>query len=345
MKKVLFVSKDIGGANIAAPLAEEFVRGGHSTTIISEGLASAIFEKRGFNLYFKGTINFLEEPFTLDAVAVIKKINPDIVVCTDGSPIHLEEEFGLVANQLSVPLVFLEGFWGSFIRNKARPDAMLVLDMYSKELALKAYPEAKVTVVGNPGVVKKNELSSLDNHLLDYLKKDSAKVFLYTGGDPVATVEQLDLLVKCLKKTSGKWWLILRFHPKWVKVTERKSKRTFGEIWNEILSPVVGRIIGHESLSMMEVVVNSDLLLSDYSTFLTTAVIAGKTAITLFTPSVKKSLQGESVVDQVPLVTLGYAYEVKKSCDLSMFQPSGKSLDGLRPYDSNVAYTAIMNFF
>ncbi len=107
MKKVLFVSKDMGGVNIAAPLADEFVRGGYSVIIIAEGLASAIFEKRGFSLYFKGSINFLEEPFTLDAMAVIKKINPDIIICTDGSPIHLEEKFGLAANCLKVPLVFL----------------------------------------------------------------------------------------------------------------------------------------------------------------------------------------------------------------------------------------------
>lgn len=345
MKKVLFVSKDIGGANIAAPLAEEFVRGGHSAAIISEGLASAIFEKRGLNLYFKGTVNFLEESFTLNATSVIKKINPDVVVCTDGSPIHLEEQFGLASNQLKVPLVFLEGFWGSFIRSKARPDAMLVLDQYSKELALKAYPKAKVTAVGNPGVVKKDELSSTDSHLLDYLKKDSAKVFLYTGGDPVATVEQLDLLVKCLEKTSGKWWLIARFHPKWVKVTEAKTKRTFGEIWNKILSPVSERIVACDNLSMMEVVVNCDLLLSDYSTFLTTAVIAGKPAITLFTPSVKSSLQGESIVVQVPLVTMGYAYEVKEPCDLSNFKSSKRSLEELKPYDPIKAYNSIISFF
>ena len=345
MKKILFVSKDIGGANIAAPLAEEFVRGGHSVTIISEGLASAIFEKRGFSLDFKGSVNFLEEPFTLDAVAVIKKVNPDIICTTDGSPIHLEEEFGLAANRLSIPLIFLEGFWGSFTRSKARPDAMLVLDQYSKELALRVYPEAKVAVVGNPGVIKKDELLSIDTHLLDHLKNNSAKVFLYTGGDPVATSEQLDLLVKCLEKTSGEWRLVVRFHPKWVKVTEAKSKRTFGEIWNEILSLVAGRIVTCDDLSKMEVVVNCDLLMSDYSTFLTTAVIAGKPAITLFTPLVKSSLQGESVVDEVPLVTMGYAHEVKEPCDLSRFEPSKKSLEGLKPYEPKLAYDAIMNFF
>ncbi len=345
MKKVLFVSKDIGGANIAAPLAEEFALGGHLATIISEGLASAIFEKREFILYFKGSVNFLEEPFTLDAVAVIKKINPDVVICTDGNPIHLEEEFGLAANRLKVPLVFLEGFWGSFTRSKARPDAMLVLDQYSKVLARRAYPEAKVAAVGNPGVIKKDELLLIDGHLLDHLKKNSTKVFVYTGGDPVATVEQLDLLVKCLEKTFGEWWLVARFHPKWVKVTESKSKHTYGEIWNEILSPVAGRIIACDDFSMLEVVVNCDLLMSDYSTFLTTAVIAGKPAITLFTPSVKSSLQGESVVDEVPLVTLGYAYEVKDPCDLSKFKPSKKSLEGLKPYKPKAAYGAIMNFF
>lgn len=335
----------MGGANIAASLAEEFIRGGHSVTIIGEGLASAIFQKRGLSLYFKGSVNFLEEPFTLDTMAVIKKINPDILICTNGNPINLEEQFGLAANTCGIPLVSLEDFWGSFVRSKARPDVILTVDEYSKSLALKDHPNARIAVVGNPGVIGKDELSSINTHLLDHLKGNSAKkIFTYIGGDYTTTIEQLDLLIKCLEITSISWLLAVRFHPKWVKFVEA-SGRSYGEIWNEALSPVKEKIIVCDDLSTLEVVVNSDLVLSSYSTLLTTAVISGKPVITLFTPSVKKSLKKESVVDKVPLVTLGYAYEVKEPCDLKEFQPSKKSLDGLRPYDPNVAYSAIINLF
>ena len=50
-------------------------------------------------------------------------------------------------------------------------------------------------------------------------------------------------------------------------------------------------------------------------------------------------------MDEVPLVTMGYAHEVKEPCDLSRFEPSKKSLEGLKPYEPKLAYDAIMNFF
>lgn len=209
-------------------------------------------------------------------------------------------------------------------------------------MRLSTTPNARIAVVGNPGVIRKNELSSINTHLLDHLKGNSAKkIFTYIGGDYTSTTEQLDLLIKCLERTSDDSRLVVRFHPKWVKVTEEKSGRPYGEIWNEALFPVRERIIVCDGLSTLEVVVNSDLILSGYSTFLTTAVVAGKTAITLFTPSVKKALQRESVVDKVPFVTLGYAHEVIEPCDLRRFQPSKKSLQGLKPYEPKAAYDAI----
>ena len=68
--KIIFVAKDMGGANVTLPLATVCREKGDDVIVITEGLASGMFEKGGFAPYFKGTINFGEEPFTLDAMAV-----------------------------------------------------------------------------------------------------------------------------------------------------------------------------------------------------------------------------------------------------------------------------------
>ena len=78
----LFVSKDMGGANVAIPLARLTSEASYRRVVIAEGLAADRYEDAGLRLYFKGTTNFSDEPFSLDARGIVERLKPTVVVTT-----------------------------------------------------------------------------------------------------------------------------------------------------------------------------------------------------------------------------------------------------------------------
>ncbi len=337
------MSKDLGGASVAAPVAQMASSYGDGVTVVTEGLAHLAFMELGIPIFFKGTPNFNEVPFTLDCAKLFAHIKPDVVIATEAGPINLEQEVGLAANALHIPLVFLEDTQGGFVRSSALPDAILTVDDYGARLARAKFGTIPIWVVGHPGVPAHSEVEALTSCFLNDFRAEGIRTYAYVGGDPETTGEQLELLKQCLAKTGGDWVLIPRFHPKWVGVRDLVSGKTYGDLWMQMLEPLGDRLVRDPVGDGRKLVASADVSLADPSTLLTTAVCCGKTSIFLETPAVMKAMKKESGLDVMPLVELGCAHRVVEPTDLSLLEPpSPESLEYLKPYDPELAYRHII---
>ncbi len=340
--KLLFVSKDLGGASVAAPVAEIADKNRDGITVVTEGLAHLAFMERGIPIFFQGTPIFNEVSFTLECDELLFRVKPDVVIATEGGPINLEESVGHAANRAGIPLVFLEDTQGGFVRSGAYPDAIITVDDCGARLAKERYGEIPIWVAGNPGVPTHQEVEEMTNCALHDFRAHGTRTYAFVGGDADSTGEQLELLKECLVITEGDWVLIPRFHPKWVKVTDPASGKTYGTLWTEMLLPLCDRIVHDPVGDGRKLVASADVSLADPSTLLTTAVCCGKTSVFLETPAVMKAMKKESGLDIMPLVELGCAHRVAEPTDLSLLRPPfPESLEYLKPYDPALAYQHI----
>lgn len=340
--KILIVSKDLGGGAVAAPLARLALERGDEVVVITEGLAPREFGKHGISLYFQGTANFQEVPFSLDIWAALRQIKPNLVVITLGSPNNLENTFALAANESGLPLVFIEDCHGAHVRTSAVPDLVVTLDNYASQLVLARYPATQVVLAGHPGVPAPAEVELIRDKHLGSLKALGARIYAFVGGDPSATEKQLQLLIRCLEQTRGDWRLIPRFHPKWAKVADPKLGRLYGDIWMGMLAPLGERVLADSVDDERHLVASADVSLADFSTLLTTAVCCGKTAVFLETPAVLESLVATTGLATMPLVELGCAHRVSEPTDLStLTPPTPNQISSLQPYDPARAHDSL----
>jgi len=343
------------------PLVREFLADssfpedeGNYVRIIAEGLAAAEFKKGDIPLYFEGTRNFQDEPFSLSRDLVLKlffgavgpRPNVDVVVSGSSSPINLERQFSQIARSLGVPVVALEDFWGGHLRLDVKPDLLLCLDEYAEKLALERHGSIRTAVVGNHGVSR--EINPSPKALEFFSKFRSGKfrlVLSFFGGGTDCTSAEISMLVESLKLTSfSDWCLIPRLHPK-LKDTKHPSGSTWGEVWRKELSVFGDRLIWADHLSTEDVVVLGNVLFAGFSTTLTTAAVAGKRAISLWPPETRASLRKQTGLDQVPLVALGCARQITKPKDLLLTLSAPlPNTSKLKPYDPKIAYRAIKDF-
>jgi len=298
---LLFVSKDMGGANVGIPLVRLAIESGYKEVVVAEGLAAGKYEDAGFRLYFKGTVNFSDEPFSLDAERVVQKLEPSAVVTTLGVPIYLEQEFGFAANHLGIPLVFLEDFWGVHIRSQAKPDLVLSIDQRASEIARERYGSVPtIAVVGNHAVSNalRLEVPSELQEIVGGLRRKFGRVLVCTVYGTHGS-KQIQLLKECLNKTPD-WVLIPRFHPKMVNLPGPTGK-TFGDEWHELLEELGERVVYVESKVSDPLVGLADATLSDFSTMLTTSLAFGRPAISVVTPEVRETMKQEIGFTSHPL--------------------------------------------
>lgn len=333
---------------MAIPLAQYVRDQGHEVVVVAEGLAAGRFEQAGFNLY-KGTVDFKEEPFLLAVKTVLKKINPQVVVVTASEPSNLDKSFALSANILKIPLVLVEDLWTSGRKIRpAEPQLILTLDKYAKSLVCKFFPnihDSAVHIVGNYAV-NPNKLSAIsnetDNKIKD-IRKYFDKILVLAPGCPYID-DLLKLLIRSLEKTSGEWCLIPRFHPKHIGRCFSEEK-TYGDKWKEALTPLGERVIDIEDDLAEGIVARADITLSDFSSLMTTAVCAGKVAVSLQTEEVMKYLKKEQNLYEVPLVALGCAQAISEPTNLSLLKrPNSAALEQLKPYDVAKAYKILTQF-
>lgn len=109
-KRLLFVSKDFGAASVMILLAKAARDEGFNIRIIAEGPAAEQCEKSGLHVFIKYPLNFNSSNISIHVRKIMDDFKLDILITTLSTPIHIEELFGLCANQYNVPVVFLEDF-------------------------------------------------------------------------------------------------------------------------------------------------------------------------------------------------------------------------------------------
>lgn len=342
MARILAVAKDLGAAGVVAPLVK-LLKEKHEVSIVLEGLASGVFREHGLmELLFQGSVDFKKVPFTLNEHGILSAANPDLVVTGLSSPINLEDYIARAANFRKIPLVCVEDIWGSSVRTSATPQHLLVYDHFAAREARKRFPEATITIVGNSGV---NPLQGWNRNVrlkVEELRQKFGRVVVYVGGG-LRTTKELELLVACITLTDNFGGLIAKFHPKY-KNTNGPDGRPLYEVWSEILEPLraKGRVI-EMSEKTDEIVVEADITTASFSTLLTTALAAGKTAIVLDTPEGREDLEKQTGLTEYPHVALGLAPAVDAQRSLDAFGPPDRAFvkRTLAPYDPKKAADAI----
>ncbi|MBI2098088.1 MAG: hypothetical protein HYT49_00285 [Candidatus Wildermuthbacteria bacterium] len=337
------VCKDMGGANVVAPIAQVLSNQGHEVFPVLEGMGAYLWSQLcSVPPIFRGTDDYRIVPFSLDVGAVLGYYRPDVVVVGVGSPSHLEGEFARAAQIHHIPLVLMEDFWGGFRRItglRRPPDLALTLDEYSSSLVRQDFGrKTKICITGNPGV----RVGVEPDPEVYWMRYGGELVIAFCGGGS-ETAEQIDLLSQCLAVTSKPWKLIPRWHPKEADRPDKKNgNQPYRETWNALLAPLGDRVVRVDGPPTDNIVVASDLVLAGFSTLLTTAAKAGVPVAALVTPAVQKSLQEESGLLEVPQVVLGVADLVVTPVNLALLNPcSSEARDQLMPFDPAVGASAI----
>ncbi|OHB16207.1 MAG: hypothetical protein A2431_02245 [Candidatus Zambryskibacteria bacterium RIFOXYC1_FULL_39_10] len=346
--KILFVSRDNGGAKMSVPTAKLALDRGHEILIVVEGLAADRFQEAGFfnydskaKLVFKGPENQKEISFSVEAHSVLVKFRPDVVVATRSVPDSLESIFGEAANTLGIPLVLMEDYWGCCQLYKARPDVVVTLDEYARELAEMSYPNMRVIIAGNPTVIEKMSIPDEVERRVEELRSQFGRVIVFAGGNPQEMTVELQLLIECLKLTED-WCLISRPHPTIAK-SDKEPGLKWADYWNGMLSQFGEHIVSVDCKLGDALAVLCDATISGFSLMLNTAAYARRAAISLETEIGKQLLFQSGGLTEVPIVKLGCAQSLKEPCDLGPFIRSADeiSLAKLKPFDPAIALKAI----
>jgi len=339
--KILTVCKDMGGANVVAPIAQVLSSQGYEVFPVVEGMAAYRWlQICSVPPVFRGSDDYRRVLFSPEVRVVFEQYHPNVVVVGEGFPNHLEGEFARAAQARHIPLVLVEDFWRANTRLvlASPPDLILVVDAYAARLANMRFPEARIVLVGNPGVRFGIDPAA---EVLE-LRVQGELIITFCGGGP-ETAEQIELLSQCLAVTSKPWKLIPRWHPKEADRPDPKNgNQPYRETWNALLAPLGDRVVRVDGPPTDNIVVASDLVLAGFSTLLTTAAKAGVPAAALVTPAVQKSLQEESGLLEVPQVILGVADLVANPVDLALLKPCSREVRArLMPFDPAVGAAAI----
>ena len=314
-RKILFVSKDMGGGNVLVPTAK-VMHEECDVVVVAEGLSVNRWRKAGFELYFQGTTDYRDEPFTVDARSILKRVAPSVVVTGLGSPIHLENQFGLAANDARIPLVWIEDFWGGNTRGAAQPELIFTLDHIGVNIVRRnpRFVNTRVEIAGNLA------LNALENIAvpqdlrtrMDELKKPT--ILLVGGG--ASTTSVIEILVKSLRMTPGDWTLIPRLHPKW---TNRKAEgeKTYGEIWNGLLAEFGERVVEVPTDNADAVAMLAAITVSPFSTLLLPSVVAKNIPISVRTPEMIQDLKAQTGLERYPLAEVGAVFEIERPMPLT----------------------------
>ncbi len=359
MARILFVAKDNGCSSVTEQVAVLAREAGHDVVTALEGLAMARYEALGFTgeaPNWRGMVNFnspTEEDKkkklpSFDAMKFLDETRPDIIVTGLGSPINIQRDIAEEATRRKIPLVVCEDFWakspGHLDAAKVNPTLILTVDDYSIALNRKAFPHVSMAVVDNPGAKKVEVPPEVEAQMKKIREEGFDTIYVFAGGGASATNE-LALLLKCLEKTPGNYCIIPRFHPKVMAWKIPGESRTYGELWTEYLAPFAKRVRYVEAKSADPVAVSdsADVLVSGFSTLMTTAAYCGKRVICLKTSETVASLKahGEHYTE-IPQVALGLAHAVTEPTDLSQFgKPSTEAIKKLIPYDGKAAWQHI----
>lgn len=342
--KILFVTKDLGAAKAAIPVAELARKVCQSVSVMTEGKSIGGWQDAGFrpDIAFEG--QEFPDGSVLPRENFLELLKPDVVVATQSSPCFLEDMVAQRANVAGVPVVFIEDFWAGHRRAKAKPDLVLTLDEAGADLARASYEgKCKIVIVGNPSVEEITPSATTLDEVGSLRQDHYDKVFLFVGASPEPTTSELALLIECLKNTKDCWCLVPAFHPKHAKA--EKDGVPYQEIWRDMLSVFGDRIVSVPSAKNSdELAVCCDATFAAHSLTLISAVVGGKQAASLWTPASEASFSRQVGLLTFPLVSMGLP-QIREAVSLHALPtvPTTGLSAKLRPFDPKVALSAILD--
>ncbi len=340
--KFVLVARDIGSANVTSRVAHSLLGRGHQVYAVTEGKATGIFLNSGIH-----PIVALPEVITQNSIDfgdLFDTFCPDGVVTGLSSPINLENTAGQVANAKHIPLAIIEDGHGVSKRTGAHPNLVCAVDEIGVAESEKNHPDAKVIKAGNIGV-KDISPSEEMKKCVTYLRSKYDALFVFTeSGKPnnSAVDEQIDLLIKCVRMSTGKICIIPRLHPKWANVI--KEGMSLHARWMGKLLSGIPTLEEVSTGNTDELVALADGTVSVLSTLLTTSASCGKQAISLRTPRSTRFMQEIMGFSTLPLVSLGCAAEIGEPTDLLQVlrkQSQKANLWKLTPFNPEIVYEAL----
>lgn len=347
--RLVVVSKDNGDTKMLLPIAQAARNRGHQVLILAEGVGVDHYTKQGVKTFFKDVSN--PDPKTeFDLEGLLDLAKPDAVLVGFPGPNNLSRKISAAANQMGIPLVGVEDYWGGIKRNlDFSYYFVLTIDNYASEIAKKALGLVcpVVLVIGNHAVPGNDYRSP--EAVAEEMRKIREKfdeVFVFGGGGALHTTEELKLLVASLQKTPGDWCLIPRYHPN-VKKTlaeEIGDNRSYEEVWNEMLLPLGDRVVRLDAGNSDDMAVVCDAYFSGVGSSMSTAASRGKATVAVVTPATKEAIR-DSRLDEVPAVKLGGAQVLNKVTDVRplLVPPTEEVRSKFRPLDSVLAVQEIEN--
>lgn len=295
-----------------------------------------------------GSDDFQKRPYGFDPVQYLADgfACPDdvgAVLVGESKPIYAERLIAYAAMKLktfgvNIKLICCQDFWNSGVI--VAPDIVYdmahVNDEYAAELTLKTYPyltERDIVVRGNPGVKTVSVRESIREQYKELRTKYDVVYFFPGGGEP-RTSSELAILRRSLENTPGRWCLVVGWHPKLVE--------EYGELWREAVRPFGSDVIEVSPGTGDEWGSTADVVVSGFSTVMTTAAYAGRRVIAIKTPEAIATLQERSM-DEIPQVAMGWADCIDEPADLSCrgFIDEGAHKK-LVPLDVQKAYESIV---
>lgn len=335
--RLVVVSKDSGDTKMLLPISVEARRYGHEVIILAEGVGVDHYTRQGVKTFFKDISNY--DPKTeFDLEFLLELVKPDAILVGFPSPNNnLSRKISAVANQMDIPLIGVEDYWGGLKRvaPEFKYALLLTIDDYAAEIAREALGlRVPILVIGNhavPGPDYHSPETVLAG--IKEIRKKFDEVFVFGGGREKQTTEELKLLVPSLQKTPGNWCLIPRYHP---------NVKMFAEVWDELLLPLGDRVVRLDARNSDDLAVVCDAYFSGLSSSMSAAVSQGKPVVAVVTEAAKEVIRNVQL-DYVPVVKLGGAKTLTKVQDLRplLVPPSDEARSKFKSLDSVLAVQEI----
>jgi hypothetical protein len=319
--RILIVTKDPGsGFSMHYPVAVALRELGHEVSIVAEGLSAEMWIKASWDIAGGLPKEGDFDPKTkirhdINPWEVIFGFNPDVVITELADPIHLGEQFGLVANERGIPLGFIEDLWFAHRRSLAFPDFVCTVDSYGEKAILdnlnyKCYSSIlRVFVTGSPLMDSLKSVTA-DPRVKAIIEKQNPSRVILVAGQGDCTTSVVSGLADALEKMTN--CLILpRFHPKWMS---DPSKAAIRNQWTE---DVFRMEMGHRvlwtppSVSLRSLIPLATDVVSMFSNALIEALALGAMPVSWTSPEiVEEIMKGFAGASHFPMVDMVAAYEV-----------------------------------
>jgi len=337
-RKVLVVTKDIGGFKSAEPLAVALANSGCPINIIAEGKSVKLWEEARWSTKLVRIIDSQNE----DIVKKITELAPDVIVVTLGDPINLENKFANAANKLGIPLVFLPDIWGAETRSSANPDLVLALDTYDASLSKKMFPNAHMEVVGYPfisGLVSETISRKVIDEV-DELRKEYDGLVLLEGEGAYPDV--IKMLRLSLKLDDKKYLVIPKLHPK-------LDRSIYTDIWlPELKKFPNGTVLEDCAVGADNLAALCDITFATFTLLLVVSAFYNRVPISAATRASQEHLLESTGLEHYPPVEAGVAVGIHEPTPLSTLltakeraKMEGRQKKFFRPFNSQKAIKAM----